>query len=69
MHVSTRTALIGQAQAIYQTWRDHHFSTAEAMLNLVPHHRTAYVVMFMTQAAIEEGLWHEFISFISSVTK
>ena len=55
MSESMLQALNGQANAIYDAYVQGNKSTARAMLNQIPHKRTAYVVMVMVaQANVSE---------------
>ncbi len=71
LHPTMGGALRDQAAAIYQTWIEGNVLTAQAMLNQVPHERTAYVVFTLTVLAVHEGphTQHALSRFIKAVTK
>lgn len=71
LHRTISEALRQQAGAIYQTWIEGNVATAQAMLNQVPHERTAYVVFTLTVLAVHEGphTQHAMSHFMEAVTK
>lgn len=69
LHPTLSDALRQQAMAVYAAFRDGHESTALAMLNQIPHERTAYAVMTMTVHAVHDGCMLDFSRFIEGATR
>lgn len=68
LHPSVSAALREQAAAIYSAFCAGNISAASAMLNQVPHERTAYVVFTLTVHAINDGFQFPMSKFIKQVT-